>query len=110
MNSLLELADHLAHELATNTIISGVILAVLGGIILGLAFFGALYWTVRRATFSQRPWLWFSLSLSARFSFLIAGLYLAGRSGTLHLLGCAVGIILGRFVVRRLVQGPLGQR
>ncbi|MDD2557618.1 MAG: ATP synthase subunit I [Desulfuromonadaceae bacterium] len=106
MNSLLELADHLAHEVATNPSISGVILALIGGTILGLAFFGTLYWTVQRATFSQQPWLWFSLSLGARFSLLIAGLYLAGRSGTLQLLGCAVGIVLGRFMVQRLVRTP----
>ncbi len=110
MNSLLELADHLAHEIATNADIRGVILAVVGGTFLGLAFFGTLYWTVRRAPFSQRPGLWFSLSLGARFGILAAGLYLAGRSGTLQLLGCAAGIMLGRFTVRRLVRAPLQQR
>ncbi|MFA5701521.1 MAG: ATP synthase subunit I [Desulfuromonas sp.] len=104
VNSLLELADHLAHEMATNPEISGVILAVCGGTILGLVFFGGLYWTARRAPFTLRPGLWFSLSFGARFGILAAGLYLAGRSGILQLLGCAGGIALGRFVVRRLVR------
>jgi|GEM_PF-1335097 len=106
VNSLLELADHLAHEMATNPAISGAALALSGGTILGFIFFGGLYLTARHAPFTLRPGLWFSLSFGARFILLTAGLYLAGRSGILNLLGCAAGIALGRFAVRRLVRAP----
>ncbi len=107
VNSLLELADHLAHQATTNIGIVKVISAALGGTILGVIFFGGLYWTTQRAPFALRPGLWFSLSFVARFGILAVGLLFAGRSGIPQLLGCAGGIALGRFVVRRLVRAPM---
>ncbi len=50
-------------------------IAALVGVILGLVFYGGLYWTVSRGLVSKRPALWFLFSLLARVSIVIAGFY-----------------------------------
>ena len=104
--SLLEIADHLAHELATNATTAGFIAGVAGGSIMGLIFFAALYWTVRKGINAARPGLWFSTSFVLRFGLLGAGLAVAGANGTAPLLGCACGLVLSRVLVKRLGQLP----
>ncbi|MBA4075746.1 MAG: hypothetical protein C0508_11960 [Cyanobacteria bacterium PR.023] len=50
-------------------------IAAVVGVVLGLVFYGGLYWTVSRGLFSKRPALWFLFSLLARVSIVIAGFY-----------------------------------
>jgi len=76
---------------------------LLGGIILGVVFFAALYVTARRAPFSLRPGMWFSLSFAMRFGVLATALYLAAQQGIATLLGCSAGILLGRYGFQRVV-------
>jgi F1F0 ATPase subunit 2 len=101
--SLLHFLDRLAHSLATNHAVVAFVTGVLGGIILGGGFFAALYVTARRAPFTLRPGMWFSLSFLLRFGVLTAALYLAAQQGTATLLGCALGIMAGRFGFQRVV-------
>ncbi|MFW6387062.1 MAG: ATP synthase subunit I [Thermodesulfobacteriota bacterium] len=101
--SLLHFLDRMAHSLATNPGVVAFVLSMLGGIILGVGFFAALYITARRAPFTLRPGMWFSLSFVLRFGVLVTGLYVAARSGITPLLGCALGILLGRFGFQRVV-------
>jgi len=51
-------------------------IAAVVGVVLGLVFYGGLYWTVSRGLVSKRPALWFLFSLLARVSIVIAGFYL----------------------------------
>ncbi|MFO7831961.1 MAG: ATP synthase subunit I [Desulfuromonadaceae bacterium] len=101
--SLLHFLDRQAHMLATNPGVVAFVLGVLGGIILGVGFFAALYVTTRHAPFSLRPGMWFSLSFMLRFGILATALYLAARQGIFSLLGCSAGILLGRFGFQRVV-------
>jgi F1F0 ATPase subunit 2 len=50
-------------------------IAAVVGVVLGLIFYGGLYWTVSRGLVSKRPALWFLFSLLARVSIVIAGFY-----------------------------------
>ena len=71
------------------------------GILLGLAFFGGLWWTIRRGLESSSPARWFVGGFVVRMTFLLAALYyLSGREWVrLVLLGA--GILLGRSLVLR---------
>lgn len=100
--SLLHFLDRLAHALATNHAVVAFVTGVLSGIILGGGFFAALYVTARRAPFTLRPGMWFSLSFLLRFGVLAAALYLAAQQGIATLLGCSAGILLGRFGFQRV--------
>ena len=50
--------------------------ALLAGAVLGLVFFGGLWWTVRRGVTSPRPALWFVASLVVRLALTLVGIYL----------------------------------
>ncbi|MBP9091917.1 ATP synthase subunit I [bacterium] len=50
-------------------------IAAVVGVVLGLVFYGGLYWTVSRGLASKQPALWFLFSLLARVSIVLAGFY-----------------------------------
>ena len=75
------------------------ILACLAGLLLGIFFFGGLWWTIRKGLSSPRPALWFSGSFIVRVTVTAAGFfYVFGGQGT-RLLACLVGFMLGRLTV-----------
>jgi F1F0 ATPase subunit 2 len=69
------------------------------GIVLGVIFFGGLWWTVRNGISSKQPALWFSGSLLLRMSITLAGFYFAGGSDWRRLLSCLFGFSLARLAV-----------
>ena len=73
--------------------------AWLSGGVLGTIFFGGLWLTIRKATASQRPTLWFSLSLLLRMGIAIAGFYVVGQGHWERLAACLLGFIMARLVV-----------
>jgi len=77
------------------------IMAGAAGLVLGVIFFGGLWWTVRKAVFSSRPALWFMGSLLLRTSLVLTGFYVVGGNQWQRLLVCLIGFIFARvFVVR----------
>ncbi len=66
-------------------------LAGLAGVALGLAFFGGLWWTVRRGLASTQPALWFLGSLLVRTAVAAGGFYLVGGGQWTRLLACLLG-------------------
>ncbi|MDI1250341.1 MAG: ATP synthase subunit I [Lacunisphaera sp.] len=83
-----------------------VILAGAAGMVLGMIFFGGLWWTVRRALVSRRPARWFLGSLLLRMGLAVAGFYFVGGGQWQRLLPCLLGFIVARFVVVRLTSKP----
>jgi len=74
------------------------------GTVLGVAFFGGLWWTVRKSLYSKRPALWLFGSMLLRISIVTAGFYIfAGRHWG-RLLLCLLGFIAARFGVIRLTR------
>ena len=83
----------------------GLVAALAAGAALGVAFFGGLWLTVRKARQSRRPALLLAGSFVLRMALLLGGLYLIGAHDWRRLLAAAAGIALARTIlVRRL--GP----
>ena len=80
------------------------ILAFVAGLLLGAVFFGALWWTVRRAVVAKKPALWFLGSLLVRMGVALAGFYFVGRGDWRKLLACLLGFFLARVIVLRLTR------
>lgn len=77
------------------------------GFVLGVVFFGGLWWTVRQGVSSPRPVLWFVGSLLLRTGIVLAGFYFAGGGQWQRLLGCLLGFVLARFLVMRLTRASV---
>jgi F1F0 ATPase subunit 2 len=74
-------------------------LAFLSGVLLGVIFFGALWWTVRRGLLSPVPALWFSASSLIRTGVALGGFYIVSQGEWRRLLACLLGFFLARIVV-----------
>ena len=74
---------------------------VAGGL-LGLLFFGGLWWTLRRAFDSPRPALWVGSSLLVRIGCVVAGFVVVSSGDWRTLLACLLGFWAARWLVIRL--------
>jgi F1F0 ATPase subunit 2 len=77
-------------------------LALVTGILLGVIFFGGLWWTVRKLVSSKQPALWFFASVLLRTSITLAGFYFMGRGHWDRLLVCLFGFVMARVFVTQL--------
>ena len=80
------------------------VLALVTGVLLGVMFFGGLWWTVRKGVSSERPALWFLGSLLLRTIITLTGFYFVARGDWQSLLVCLLGFVIARPVVARLTQ------
>jgi F1F0 ATPase subunit 2 len=83
---------------------AGVTAAVLAGILLGVFFFGGLWWTIRRALSSRQAALWFSGSFLARTGVTLTGFYFAAQGDWRRMAGCVAGFLGGRLLVIRFTR------
>ena len=79
-------------------------LSVVAGLLLGAFVFGGLWWTVGKGLASQRPGLWFFLSLLLRMSVALTVFYFVGREHWQRLVVCLLGFVIARLVIQRLTQ------
>ncbi len=77
-------------------------LAGTAGGLLGLLFFGGLWWTVRRAFASPRPALWVGGSLLLRLACVASGFVVVSAGDWRRLLACLLGFWAARWLVVRL--------
>jgi len=80
------------------------LLAWMAGSVLGVIFFGGLWWTVRQGVASQRPLLWFLGSLLLRVGITLAGFYFVSNGHWQRLLLCLLGFVMARLIVTRLTR------
>lgn len=80
------------------------IMALVIGILLGILFFGGLWYTVKKAINFKRPALWFLASFFTRTGVTLLGFYYISLGKWQHLLLCLVGFIVGRFMVLRMTK------
>ncbi|PKL40182.1 MAG: ATP synthase subunit I [Candidatus Riflebacteria bacterium HGW-Riflebacteria-1] len=75
------------------------VMALAGGITLGVMFFAGLWWTVNRGVSSEYPVLWFFSSLMLRTVIALTGFhyFAGGSSGKLFM------CLFGFFVAHQLV-------
>jgi F1F0 ATPase subunit 2 len=74
-------------------------LALFAGALLGVFFFGGLWWTVQKGVTSERPELWFLGSLLLRTSVLLAGFYFVSQHHWSRFVACLFGFLLARLIV-----------
>jgi F1F0 ATPase subunit 2 len=80
------------------------LLAGATGLLLGVIFFGGLWWTIRKGLSSQLPAFWFLGSLLARTSIVMVGFYFVSGSHWERLLSCLMGFVAARLLVTRLIR------
>ena len=75
------------------------VLAWMAGGILGLFFYGGLWWTISKGISSSQPALWFFGSMLLRMSITLAGFYWFSAGRWERLVACLLGLITARAVV-----------
>ena len=73
-----------------------IVLAVPVGALLGLFFFGGLWWTVNRLSEASRPTLLFAVSFIVRVAVVLLVLYLFLMQGPFVLLAALAGFLAAR--------------
>jgi F1F0 ATPase subunit 2 len=76
-------------------------LAIAAGWILGIIFFGGLWFTIQKAVHSKIPALWFIVSFIMRTGITLGGFYLSAGGNWQRLLFCLGGFILARIMIIR---------
>ena len=79
--------------------VSNMILPFIAGILLGMIFFGGLWFTVKKLTASKIPELWILSSFVFRIGIVLTGFYFIGIGDWKKLIVCLIGFIAARFVV-----------
>jgi len=83
---------------------------LLAGVLLGVLFFGGLWWTVRRGLSSRQPALWFLGSQLLRTTLVVAGFYAVAGSQWERLVACLAGFVTARLAVMWWCRLSDGQR
>ena len=76
----------------------GIGIALFVGVLLGLFFFGGLWWTVQKGIASNWAALWFIGSLLLRTTTIIVAFYFVSQHHWPRFAACMVGFLLARFV------------
>lgn len=81
--------------------------ALLAGAVLGVFYFGGLWWSVQKGVSSERPGFWFFGSLLLRNIVTLTGFYVVSQGSWSRLMTCLLGFMLARvIIVRRLSRPP----
>lgn len=83
------------------TPLASALAALLGGAVLGVFFFGGLWWTVQRVAASPRPVRWLLGSFALRTALVVPGVYFVTAGQPVPLGLCALGFVLARMIVLR---------
>ncbi|MGB6189271.1 MAG: ATP synthase subunit I [Aeromonas molluscorum] len=74
------------------------------GFVLGLLFFGGLWWTVRRGIASAQVAFWFLGSLLLRTAVVMMGFWLLGGDDWRRWLATLLGFLLARLLVTQVTR------
>jgi F1F0 ATPase subunit 2 len=84
--------------------ISNVLLPLIIGLLLGLVFFGGLWFTVKKLMLSKTPGLLMIGSFFLRIGIVMAGFYFVGLGDWKKLAACLVGFVAARFIVIHITK------
>ncbi|MEZ4934310.1 MAG: ATP synthase subunit I [Saprospiraceae bacterium] len=77
-------------------------LTLLTGILLGIFFFGGLWWTIHKGLTSKYAGLWFLGSMLVRTGVVLTGFYFVSGGQWERIVVCLAGFIIARLVVLRI--------
>ena len=83
----------------------GLVLSMVTGVLLGVLFFGGLWWTVLKVASSKRPALWLMGSLLLRTGIALAGFYFVAQGHWERVIVCLLGFVFARIIVTLLTRG-----
>jgi F1F0 ATPase subunit 2 len=83
----------------------GTSIALCVGGLLGLFFFGGLWWTIKRGITSDWAALWFISSLLVRTMTVLLGFYFVSQHHWARFAACVAGFLLARLIVVRSLAG-----
>ncbi|HEY9185267.1 MAG TPA: ATP synthase subunit I [Salegentibacter sp.] len=69
------------------------------GVVLGILFFGGLWFTVKKVVTSKRPALWLIGSFIIRVSITLVGFYYLSQGSWKNLLISVLGFIIARSII-----------
>jgi F1F0 ATPase subunit 2 len=78
--------------------------AGVSGVLLGIIFFGGLWWTVRKGVASSCPAVWFTGSMLLRTGVVLAGFYFISNHHWERLVLALVGFVSSRAAVTRYTR------
>jgi F1F0 ATPase subunit 2 len=84
--------------------IINLLLPFLAGLLLGVLFFGGLWWTIKNSINRPQPALWFLLSWLIRSSSVVIGFYIIAQQQWQRLAVCLLAFIIARFLVLRFTR------
>lgn len=80
------------------------ILSLFVGFVLGVVFFGGLWWTVKKGMQSKNTGLIFVVSFIIRMAIVFGGFYTIVQFGWKQALVCLAGFLMARVAVVRLTK------
>lgn len=80
------------------------LIALPGGMLLGVLFYGGLWFTVRHGLSSAYAGLWFTASFLLRMAAVLSGFYFIAAGRWEKLFFCLAGFMLARVLVTRLTK------
>ncbi len=80
------------------------VLAFMGGLVLGTLFFGGLWLTMKKVLTSKMPGLLFSGSFLIRAAITMIGFYYISMAHWQRLLICVLGFVVARFLVMYITK------
>jgi F1F0 ATPase subunit 2 len=87
-----------------STMVLPLVLSLFGGVLLGIIFFGGLWWTIQRGVSSRNPATQFAGSLFLRTAITLAGFYFIAHGDWRKMLACLLGFSGARVCVTRLTR------
>jgi F1F0 ATPase subunit 2 len=80
------------------------LIALLEGVLLGVFFFGGLWWTVRKLSSAKHVALLFLGSMVLRTGIVVLGFYFIIGDNWQHLIAGLLGFVIARMVITRLTR------
>lgn len=77
---------------------------LLGGLLIGVVFFGGLFWTIQRLPTAQNPALLFFVSFVVRTAIALGGFYVVAAGNWQRVLVAAVGFFVARVILVRALN------
>ena len=74
------------------------------GIILGIVFYGGLWYTVQKGLASKTPAFWFLGSFLLRMAITLLGFYFVSAGQWQRMLACLLGFVLARIITSRVTK------
>ena len=78
--------------------------------LLGVLYFGGLWWTTKVSLRSKRPAAWIFGSFLVRLALAMTGFALISGNDWKRWLVCVLGFLIGRAIVQRVTRPPEQQR